>query len=148
MVEHGAELAAEPEQLAAQGYASSDIGVRMLVDEMSHWAELDENNIVIRVTVGNNEEPDEGYSWLVENLGGTWIKASYNGTIRKNFPGPGFTYSEELDAFIPPRPFPSWVLDLETCIWAPPVEMPTNSVCTWDENQLKWVSIEENPWTQ
>jgi hypothetical protein len=120
----------------------------MLVDDMSHWAEIDENSVVIRVTVGNNEEADEGYSWLVENLGGTWIKASYNGAIRKNFPGPGFLYDENLDAFVPPKPFPSWALDTGKCVWIPPVEMPTDSMHTWDENQLKWVPIEEMPWTQ
>ena len=91
---------------------------------MAHWAELDENNIVIRVTVGNNEDPDEGYQWIVENLGGRWIKTSYNGKIRKNYAGVGFSYDETLDAFIPPKPeiddqTLSWVLNEETCQWEP-----------------------------
>jgi hypothetical protein len=64
---------------------------------MSHFAELDENNIVLRVLVGDNNLPNEGYDWFVENLGGTWVQTSYNGTIRRNFAGIGYTYDEELD---------------------------------------------------
>ena len=73
---------------------------------MSHWAELDENNIVIRVLVGDNNDPagDEGYQWLLDNLGGTWIKTSYNGNIRYNYAGTGFKYDEVADAFIAPKP--------------------------------------------
>ena len=73
---------------------------------MAHWAELDDNNKVIRVLVGDNNDPagDEGYSWLVDNLGGTWIKTSYNGNIRYNFAGIGFTYDPIDDAFIAPAP--------------------------------------------
>jgi hypothetical protein len=73
---------------------------------MSHWAELDANNKVIRVTVGDNNDPngDEGYKWLLDNLGGTWIKTSYNNNIRYNFAGIGYTYDAEADAFIAPRP--------------------------------------------
>jgi hypothetical protein len=73
---------------------------------MSHWAELDANNKVIRVTVGDNNDPngDEGYQWLLDNLGGTWIKTSYNNNIRYNFAGIGFTYDPDADAFIAPRP--------------------------------------------
>lgn len=87
---------------------------------MAHWAELDENNKVIRVTVGDNNDPagDEGYSWLIDNLGGRWIKTSYNGNIRKNFAGIGYTYDEERDAFIPPKPEEgNWVLNKDTCRW-------------------------------
>jgi hypothetical protein len=71
---------------------------------MSHWAEIDSDNKVIRVTVGDNNDPagDEGYQWLIDNLGGTWIKTSYNGTIRYNFAGEGFTYDPIDDAFIAP----------------------------------------------
>ena len=73
---------------------------------MSHWAELDQNNKVIRVLVGDNNDPngDEGYQWLLDNLGGTWVKTSYNSTIRYNFAGIGYTYDVEADAFIAPRP--------------------------------------------
>jgi len=73
---------------------------------MSHWAELDEDNKVIRVTVGDNNDPngDEGYQWLIDNLGGTWVQTSYNGNFRYNYAGIGFTYDPIGDAFIPPMP--------------------------------------------
>lgn len=68
---------------------------------MSHWAEIDENNKVLRVTVGDNNDPagDEGYQWLIDNLGGTWIKTSYNGTIRGKFAGVGDIYDPVADEF-------------------------------------------------
>lgn len=73
---------------------------------MSHFAELDKNNKVIRVLVCDNNDPnnDEGHKWLIDNLGGTWVKTSFNSTIRFNFAGVGFTYDATADAFIPPRP--------------------------------------------
>jgi len=73
---------------------------------MSHYAEIDKDNKVIRVLVGDNNDPagDEGYSWLVENLGGTWIKTSYNSNIRYNYAGVGYTYDPIDDAFIAPIP--------------------------------------------
>jgi hypothetical protein len=95
---------------------------------MAHWAEIDTNNIVVRVTVGDNNEPDEGYQWLIDNLGGTWIKTSYNATIRKNFAGIGMTYDESRDAFIHPKPNDftdaegnsfTFVLNEDTCLWEP-----------------------------
>jgi hypothetical protein len=69
---------------------------------MAHWAEIDENNIVIRVTVGDNNDPDEGYQWLIDNLGGTWIQTSYNNNFRGMFAGAGFTYDPVNDVFVPP----------------------------------------------
>lgn len=96
---------------------------------MAHWAQLNDDNIVTWVTVGSNDEPDEGYNWLVENIGGRWIKTSYNtiGGIhvlggvpfRKNYAKPGYFYNEELDAFIPPMPAQEgeWTLNQETCLW-------------------------------
>ena len=69
---------------------------------MSHWAELDENNIVLRVTVGDNNEPDEGYQWILDNLGGTWIKTSYNSNIRGKFAAIGDTYDPVADVFVSP----------------------------------------------
>lgn len=73
---------------------------------MAHWAEIDENNKVVQVLVGDNNDPagDEGYQWLLDNLGGTWLKTSYNGSIRYNFAGIGFTYDPIDDAFIAPVP--------------------------------------------
>lgn len=91
---------------------------------MSHFAEIDKNNIVLRVLVGDNNDPagDEGYSWFVNNLGGTWIKTSYNGKIRKNFAGIGFTYDADRDAFIAPKPSDATGFDEETCQWIVPNE--------------------------
>jgi hypothetical protein len=73
---------------------------------MSHFAEIDQNNIVTRVLVCDNNDPagDEGYSWLVDNLGGTWVQTSYNHNIRYNFAGIGYTYDPIDDAFISPMP--------------------------------------------
>jgi len=90
---------------------------------MSHWAEVDGDNTVLRVLVGDNNDPagDEGYQWLLDNLGGTWIKTSYNGNIRKNYAGIGFKYDPGRDAFISPKPecHPDLVtLDEETCRWS------------------------------
>ena len=89
---------------------------------MSHWAELDQNNIVLRVTVGDNNDPngDEGYQWLLDNLGGTWVKTSYNGKIRKNFAGVGFIYDADRDAFIAPEPDNATGFDETTCQWIVP----------------------------
>lgn len=90
---------------------------------MSHWAELDQDNKVIRVLVGDNNDPagDEGYQWLLDNLGGTWIKTSYNGNIRFNYAGIGFTYDADRDAFIAPEPEGNIGLDEKTCRWIMPV---------------------------
>ena len=128
---------------------------------MAHWAEIDENNLVVRVTVGNNDEPDEGYQWLVDNLGGRWLQSSFNtyGGIyytadrqpaedqskarRFNHAAIGYTYDEERDAFIPPKPFESWVLDEATCLWVAPVPMPEGGDYTWDEESGDWVTVPE-----
>jgi len=89
---------------------------------MSHWAEIDSNNIVLRVLVGDNSEPDEGEAFM-NSLGGTWVKTSYNGTIRKNYAGIGFTYDASRDAFIAPKPecHPLAInFDETTCTWSCP----------------------------
>ena len=86
---------------------------------MSHFAEIDSNNVVLRVLVGDNNDPngDEGYQWFVDNLGGTWVKTSYNGNICKNFAGIGYTYDEARDAFIAPKCHDEAVLNEATCQW-------------------------------
>ena len=112
---------------------------------MSHWAEINENNIVLRVTVGDNNDPagDEGYSWLINNLGGTWVKTSYNGNIRKNFAGIGMTYDSTRNAFILPKPYASWILNEETCQWQAPVAYPNDDgIYTWNESTLSWDTAE------
>jgi hypothetical protein len=112
---------------------------------MAHWAEIDKNNVVVRVTVGDNNDPngDEGYQWLIDNLGGTWIKTSYNRNIRKNFAGIGFTYDVIRDAFIPQQPFDSWVLNEETCTWQAPTPYPSgDGIYQWIEDDLNWQLVE------
>ena len=108
---------------------------------MSHWAEIDENNIVTRVLVGNNSEPDEGEAFM-NSLGGTWVKTSYNGTIRKNYAGIGYSYDSSRDAFIAPKPFESWELDEDTCRWEAPVAYPTDGkMYAWNEEITNWEEV-------
>jgi hypothetical protein len=107
---------------------------------MAHWAEIDENNIVLRVTVGDNNEPDEGCQWLIDNLGGTWIKTSYNNNIRGVFAGIGFSYNPDEDIFITPQPYPSWTRNGSH--WQAPTPMPTDGkLYNWDEDTTSWVEI-------
>jgi hypothetical protein len=95
---------------------------------MSHWAEIDQNNKVIRVLVGDNNLPDEGEAFM-NSLGGTWIKTSYNGTIRKNFAGIGYSYDATRDAFIAPEPDNAIGFNEETCRWiVPEPEMPNETL--------------------
>ena len=107
---------------------------------MSHWAEIDDSNIVLRVLVGNNNEADEGEAFM-NSLGGRWVKTSYNGNIRKNFAGIGYTYREDIDAFVAPQPYPSWTLD-EDAKWQAPVAYPTDGLMyEWDETTTDWKAI-------
>jgi hypothetical protein len=105
---------------------------------MTFWAEVDENNVVTRVAVGDSRRADGGYQWLVGNLGGTWLETSYASTTRKNYAGIGYTYDEARDAFIPPTPYPSWVLDEATCRWDAPTPKPDGEY-VWDEQAGDWV---------
>jgi len=107
---------------------------------MSHWAKIDENNKVIQVTVGDNNEPDEGYQWLLDNLGGTWIKTSYNNNIRGVFAGVGYSYNSDEDIFVTPQPYPSWTRN--GSFWQAPTPMPTDGkLYNWDEDTTSWVEI-------
>ena len=111
---------------------------------MSHFAEIDADNKVIRVLVGDNSMLNEGYDWFVENLGGTWIQTSYNNNIRFNYAGIGYSYDEGRDAFIAPKPYPSWLLDEATCQWQAPIAMPTDgAMYEWNETDLEWKLIKE-----
>ena len=85
---------------------------------MSHWAKIDNNNKVIQVVVGDNNDPagDEGYQWLIDNFGGTWIKTSYNNNIRFYYAGIGYTYDEVRDGFIPPKCHDEAVVN-DKCLW-------------------------------
>ena len=106
---------------------------------MSHWAKL-ENNTVVEVLVGPNYG-DEGEAFF-NALGGTWVKTSYNGNIRKNYAGIGYAYDPARDAFIAPKPFNSWLLDEDTCRWKAPIEYPTDGlIYEWDEELTDWKPI-------
>lgn len=130
---------------------------------MAHFAKLDSNNVVIFVTVGRDEDREEE---LFARTGDVYKQTSYNtrggvhyqsdGTpsadqskaFRKNYAGLGYTYDAQRDAFIPPKPFNSWVLDEQTCLWNAPVAMPADAGTgeppkryTWDEATTSWVEV-------
>jgi len=110
---------------------------------MAHYAFLDSNNIVTEVIVGIDEtELIEGLTpeeWYGNFRGQKCVRTSYNGNIRKNYAGIGFTYDADLDVFIPPKPFASWLLDEDTCQWEAPVARPTDDkLYTWDEDNQSW----------
>jgi len=133
---------------------------------MAHFAELDENNIVLRVLVIANEQESRGQEFLSEDLGfgGRWKKTSFNTkggihydpntnepsvdkskSFRKNYAGIGYTFDEQRDAFISPKPFESWILDEETCWWEPPIPMPeTGGPWVWNEELGDWEEIPED----
>jgi hypothetical protein len=114
---------------------------------MAHFAQLDEQNIVTQVIVVANEEllengvesESKGIAFCQSLLGGNWKQTSYNGKIRKNYAGIGYTYDSQRDAFISPQPYPSWTLVEETCQWTSPVPMPTDgNLYVWDESTISW----------
>lgn len=127
---------------------------------MAHFAKLDENNVVVFVTVGRQEDDGKELE-LQERTGDVYRQTSYNTrggvhynaetgepsadqskALRYNYAGIGFTYDPERDAFIPPKPFDSWVLDEATCLWAAPIEYPADGgVYTWDEAEGDWVEV-------
>ena len=126
---------------------------------MAHFAKLDENNIVIEVHVVNNnvlledgvEVPQKGIDFLNELFKetSTWVQTSYNGNIRKNYAGVGFTYDSTRDAFIPPKPSPSWSLNETTCLWDPPIPYPDDGNLYWwhedvyqSDNTKGWILAE------
>jgi hypothetical protein len=122
---------------------------------MAHFAKLDQNNVVTDVIVVNNiellstdgnESEILGVAFLIRWSGGysNWKQTSYNGKIRKNYAGVGYTYDQTRDAFIPPKPFPSWTLNEDTCLWDAPVKYPSDGkVYTWDEETTNWVAPPE-----
>ena len=113
---------------------------------MSHFAKLDENNVVTHVIVGDNNLPNEGYDWVISRIGGRWVQTSYNGNFRKRFAGVGYAYNEELDAFVMPKPFESWVLDQETVDWVAPIPYPEDGLgYDWDEENGSWKIIMDQP---
>ncbi len=110
---------------------------------MAHYAFLDKNNIVTEVIVGIDEtELIEGLdpeTWYGNFRGQVCKRTSYNGNYRKNYAGFGYTYDEGRDAFIPPKPFGSWILDEATCRWVAPVDYPTDGFTyVWNDNKGEW----------
>jgi hypothetical protein len=126
---------------------------------MAHFAGLDENNIVTQVIVVANEDTSDSNGVEVEEIGVAfckkllgadtrWKQTSYNNNMRVRYAGIGYTYNEELDAFVPPQPFESWVLNEETADWESPVgpapelteaEIEARSFYRWDEENGEWV---------
>ena len=118
---------------------------------MAHFAKLDENNIVTFITVGR-EEDDGKEVELSTRTGDVYKQTSYNtrggvhllnGTpFRKNYAGIGYTFDSERDAFIPPKPYDSWTLDEDTCLWNPPTEYPSDGeMYNWNEPNLVWEKV-------
>lgn len=112
---------------------------------MAHFAELDGNNVVLRVIVVGNEDIQDGDGVEQESIGVTfcqnlfgsdtnWKQTSYNANMRKNYAAAGFTYDASRDAFIPPQPFASWTLDETICDWVAPVAHPNDGDYRWDED--------------
>ena len=120
---------------------------------MAHFAQLDSNNVVTQViVVGNKDTADAngvekehiGAAFCERLFGGTWKQTSYNGSIRKNYAGVGYTYNVSLDAFVPPKPYASWVLNNDTAQWDAPTPMPTDDKkYSWDEATTSWVEMAE-----
>jgi hypothetical protein len=120
---------------------------------MANFAKLDDQNIVIDVNAVANAVVDDlpfpesepvGVAFLTEWSGGytNWKQTSYNGNFRKNLAGIGYTYDSTLDAFIAPKPYPSWLLNTETCQWQAPIPYPTDGKqYYWNEDTQQWVEI-------
>lgn len=108
---------------------------------MAHFCQIDENNIVLRVVTVPNDQENRGAEYLSIDLGlgGRWIQTSYNNNIRNVYAGIGFTYNENLDIFVSPKPYPSWVLNSEG-YWESPIPRPTNpnKVYGWNESEQTW----------
>jgi len=122
---------------------------------MAHFAQLDENNIVIQVIVvsnnecldeNGNESEDKGIAFCQSLFGGKWVQTSYSGKIRKRYAAIDYVYDENLDAFIPPKPFNSWTLNTEIYNWVSPIPIPSDfNILTkpylWNEETLSWDPI-------
>lgn len=111
---------------------------------MAHFAELDENDVVLRVLVVPDNQEHRGQEFCADDLGlgGTWVQTSYNGNKRKNFAGIGMKFDRARDAFIGIKPFESWTLNEETCVWEAPTAYPTDGIMyEWDEETTDWKAI-------
>ena len=112
---------------------------------MAHFAQLDDNNVVLQVIVVADEHEANGEQWCHDFAGGRWKQTSRTARIRKNYAGIGYTYDEQRDAFIPPKPFPSWTLVEETCRWQAPIPQPDDGYkYRWLEALGRWIPV--NRW--
>jgi hypothetical protein len=117
---------------------------------MAHYAHIDENNIVTQVIVIDNKDTADangiekeyiGAAYCERLFGGTWKQTSYNGNIRKNYAGIGYSYNADIDAFVPPQPYASWTLDANAQ-WQAPTAMPTDGkMYSWNEETQTWVEV-------
>ena len=128
---------------------------------MAHFAQLDENNVVTQVIVVSNNElldasgverEEMGIGFCQRLFGGNWKQTSYNHNFRKRYAGIGYSYNAELDAFVPPKPFASWVLNNTEANWEAPVAMPADAgqgdppkMYTWNEETTSWDEVETQP---
>lgn len=117
---------------------------------MAHFAQINSDNVVTQVIVvsnadcGGGEYPGSdpiGAAFCNTLLGGTWKQTSYNGNFRKRYAGIGYTFNEALDAFVAPKPYPSWTLNAETADWEAPVARPAEGVWTWNEANQEWDEV-------
>ena len=106
---------------------------------MAYFAQIDKHSIVIQVLETDDSKPAKGLHWLRERLGGDWVETFIDNSARKNYAGIGYTFDADRNAFIPPKPFDSWVLDEDTCQWSAPVPYPTDGAeYYWDEGTTSW----------
>jgi hypothetical protein len=114
---------------------------------MAHFAQLDGDTVMQVIVVANEELMEngaeseaKGIAFCQSLFGGEWKQTSYNGRIRKNYAGIGYTYDAGRDAFIPPQPYPSWILNESTCLWDAPTPMPKDDKrYLWDEATTSWI---------
>jgi len=127
---------------------------------MSHYAQLDENNMIVFVIAAKSDHKEDEFT---ESTGNVWKQTSYNTyggvhytdgvpsddqtkALRFNYAGIGFTYDEARNAFIPPQPYASWVLDEDSCLWVAPVDLPADAdtvAYIWDEDTISWIAISD-----
>jgi hypothetical protein len=111
---------------------------------MAHFAQLDENDVVLQVIVVPDNQEHRGHEFCANDLGlgGTWVQTSYNSSIRKNFAGIGMKFDRKRDAFIPAQPYDSWLLNEQTCTWEAPIAYPTDDLMyEWNETDKDWKAI-------
>jgi len=110
---------------------------------MTYFAKLDDNTLVTFVTAGR-EEDDGLEEELNARTGDVYRQTYIDGSLRKNYAGIGFTYDADRDAFIPPTPYPSWVLDEATCLWVAPIDYPADGgQYAWDEETTDWIEVQD-----